>query len=62
MLSSTPVVAADIPSFRELAGDAALYFPPDDAPAFTFKPVEAGAATQVWAATAPELADHGGGH
>jgi NAD(P)-dependent dehydrogenase (short-subunit alcohol dehydrogenase family) len=38
----------------------------DDAPSpgigFEFKPVEAGAATQVWAATAPELADHNGAY
>lgn len=33
MLSGTPVVAADIPSFREIAGDVALYFPPSDAAA-----------------------------
>jgi len=34
----------------------------DDGPTtgLTFKPLEAGAATQVWAATAPELAEHGG--
>lgn len=30
MLAETPIVAADIPSFREIAGDIALYFPPDD--------------------------------
>jgi glycosyltransferase involved in cell wall biosynthesis len=30
MLAGTPVVASDIPAFRELAGEAALYFPPDD--------------------------------
>jgi glycosyltransferase involved in cell wall biosynthesis len=30
MASGTPVVAADIPAFREIAGDAALYFPPQD--------------------------------
>jgi NAD(P)-dependent dehydrogenase (short-subunit alcohol dehydrogenase family) len=34
----------------------------DEIPAMTFKPVEAGAATQVWAATAPELAEHGGAY
>jgi glycosyltransferase involved in cell wall biosynthesis len=33
MLAGTPIVAADIASFREVAGDAALYFPPDDAAA-----------------------------
>ncbi|NNL66145.1 MAG: glycosyltransferase, partial [Myxococcales bacterium] len=33
MLCGTPVVAADIPSFREIARDIALYFPPDDAAA-----------------------------
>jgi glycosyltransferase involved in cell wall biosynthesis len=31
MLARTPVVASDIPVFREIAGDAALYFPPLDA-------------------------------
>jgi glycosyltransferase involved in cell wall biosynthesis len=31
MLAGTPVLAADIPSFREIAGDAALFFPPRDA-------------------------------
>ena len=30
MLSGTPILAADIPSFREIAGDVALYFPPRD--------------------------------
>jgi glycosyltransferase involved in cell wall biosynthesis len=30
MLAGTPIVAADIASFHEVAGDAALYFPPDD--------------------------------
>ena len=33
-----------------------------DAPAMTFKSVEAGAATQVWAATAPGLTAHGGAY
>jgi NAD(P)-dependent dehydrogenase (short-subunit alcohol dehydrogenase family) len=33
---------------------------PDEPPEMTFKSVEAGAATQCWAATAPELADQGG--
>jgi glycosyltransferase involved in cell wall biosynthesis len=31
MLAEAPVVASDIPTFREIAGDAALYFPPLDA-------------------------------
>jgi NAD(P)-dependent dehydrogenase (short-subunit alcohol dehydrogenase family) len=31
-------------------------------PGFSFKSVEAGAATQVWAATAPELVDHNGAY
>ena len=31
MLAETPILASDIPSFREIAGDIALYFPPDDA-------------------------------
>jgi glycosyltransferase involved in cell wall biosynthesis len=31
MLAETPIVAADIPAFREIAGDIALYFAPDDA-------------------------------
>jgi glycosyltransferase involved in cell wall biosynthesis len=30
MLARTPVVASDIPTFREIAGDTALYFPPLD--------------------------------
>ncbi len=30
MLAGTPILAADIPSFREIADDAALYFPPRD--------------------------------
>ena len=33
MLAGTPVVASDIPTFREIAGDTALYFPPLDAKA-----------------------------
>ena len=32
----------------------------DESGGMSFKTVEAGAATQVWAATAPELADHSG--
>jgi len=31
MFAGTPIIAADIPATRELAGDIALYFPPDDA-------------------------------
>ncbi len=34
----------------------------DDGGGMPFKPVEAGAATQVWAATAPELAAHNGAY
>ena len=34
MLAGTPVIASDLPSFRELAGDVALYAPADDAAAF----------------------------
>jgi NAD(P)-dependent dehydrogenase (short-subunit alcohol dehydrogenase family) len=34
----------------------------DSGRTFTFKEVEAGAATSVWAATAAELADHGGAY
>jgi glycosyltransferase involved in cell wall biosynthesis len=30
MLAETPIIAADIPTFREIAGDIPLYFPPDD--------------------------------
>jgi glycosyltransferase involved in cell wall biosynthesis len=30
MLAGTPIIAADIPAFREIAGDIALYFEPDD--------------------------------
>ena len=33
-----------------------------DGPGFKFKSLEAGAATQVWAAVAPELADHNGAY
>ena len=33
MLAETPIIAADIPTFREIAGDIAVYFPPDDAEA-----------------------------
>lgn len=31
MAAGTPVVAADIPVFREVGEDAACFFPPDDA-------------------------------
>jgi NAD(P)-dependent dehydrogenase (short-subunit alcohol dehydrogenase family) len=34
----------------------------DESGGMKFKTVESGAATQVWAATAPELADHGGAY
>jgi len=30
MLAGTPIIASDIPSFHEIAGDVALYFPPRD--------------------------------
>ena len=30
MLAGAPIVASDIPTFREIAGDAALYFPAGD--------------------------------
>jgi glycosyltransferase involved in cell wall biosynthesis len=30
MLAGTPVVASDIPAFREIGKDATLFFPPDD--------------------------------
>jgi glycosyltransferase involved in cell wall biosynthesis len=30
MASGTPIVASDLPVFREIAGDAVLYVPPDD--------------------------------
>jgi glycosyltransferase involved in cell wall biosynthesis len=33
MAAGTPVIAADTPVFREVAGDAAVFFLPDDAPA-----------------------------
>jgi glycosyltransferase involved in cell wall biosynthesis len=33
MLSGTPIVASDLPASREVAGDAALFFPPRDAEA-----------------------------
>ncbi|MFO7590616.1 MAG: SDR family NAD(P)-dependent oxidoreductase [Acidimicrobiia bacterium] len=46
------------------AGDAGEDASGDDAAAFGFewKTIEAGAATQVWAATAPELAEHNGAY
>jgi glycosyltransferase involved in cell wall biosynthesis len=31
MLAETPIIAADIPAFREIAGDIALYYAPGDA-------------------------------
>jgi NAD(P)-dependent dehydrogenase (short-subunit alcohol dehydrogenase family) len=34
----------------------------DDSPGFSFKSLEAGAATQVWACVAPELAEHNGAY
>ena len=33
MIAGTPVIASDIPTFHEIAGDTALYFPPLDAKA-----------------------------
>jgi glycosyltransferase involved in cell wall biosynthesis len=33
MIAGTPVIASDIPTFHEIAGDIALYFPPLDAKA-----------------------------
>jgi glycosyltransferase involved in cell wall biosynthesis len=33
MLAETPIVASDLPASREVAGDAALFFPPRDAQA-----------------------------
>jgi len=30
MLAGTPIIAADMPAMREIAGDIALFFPPDD--------------------------------
>jgi NAD(P)-dependent dehydrogenase (short-subunit alcohol dehydrogenase family) len=46
------------------SGDAGEDSTDDDASAFGFewKTIEAGAATQVWAATAPELAEHNGAY
>ena len=46
------------------AGDEPTGDPAGEAPprGMQFKSVEAGAATQVWAATAPELADHNGAY
>jgi NAD(P)-dependent dehydrogenase (short-subunit alcohol dehydrogenase family) len=49
-------MAARAERARAAAGEGA------EADPFTFKSVEAGAATTVWAATAAELADHGGAY
>ncbi len=54
----TPEVMAQMTQRVQDEGDKSATS--SDAPAMTFKPVEAGAATQVWAATAPELEEHGG--
>ena len=40
MAAGTPIVASDIPSSREVAGDAAAFFPPDD-PAALARAVDA---------------------
>lgn len=42
--------------------DAGEVEAPSGGMGFEFKPVEAGAATQVWAATSPDLADHNGAY
>jgi glycosyltransferase involved in cell wall biosynthesis len=59
MLAGAPVVASDIPAFREIAGDTALYFPALDAKALAAC-VDAlradGAATQARVARARERA------
>jgi len=56
---------ADMAAFgRQRAANAAAPGDPvrEEGIGFAFKSVEAGAATQVWAATAPELADHNGAY
>jgi len=40
MIAETPIVAADIPTFREIAGDSALYFPASDAVALAARVAE----------------------
>ena len=44
------------------AAESAAQAEAEPGPGFRFKSVEAGAATQVWAATAPELVDHNGAY
>lgn len=59
MLSGTPVVASALPSFRELAGDIALYAPANDARAFAARVNETlrdGAATEARVARGRERA------
>jgi len=56
---------ADMAAFgRQRAANAAAAGEPvpEEGVGFEFKSVEAGAATQVWAATAPELVDHNGAY
>jgi glycosyltransferase involved in cell wall biosynthesis len=59
MLAQTPVVVSDIPTFREIAGDTALYFPPLDPKALAARIDAVGAdpvATQQRVARARERA------
>jgi len=56
----TPEVMAQMAELRAERAERDEAGGAGDAPEMTFKPVEAGAATQVWAATAPELAEYGG--
>ena len=53
----------DMASFaKERAAAAAAASGGEEAPGIIWKSVEAGAATQVWATVAPELADHNGAY
>ena len=59
----TDELIADMSAFsRRRAESAGSPAAGGSGPGFSFKSVEAGAATQVWAATAPELVDHNGAY
>jgi len=57
----TPEMIEQMQARSKARAEDAGQEPPSDLMAM-FKPVEAGAATQVWAATAPELDAHGGAY